>query len=629
MTEYINQEVKKDVSYLNKDFSSFRANLINFVKTYFPDTYNDFNETSPGMMLIELSAYLGDVLSYYTDTSFKESLLQYAKEYKNVINLSQTFGYHINVRAAANTELDVFQLVPALGSGIDARPDMRYALRVNTGGEFIADNATIFRSTQPIDFTNSGSIDPMDVSVYEIDGSGNVLQYLLKKSVPVVSGNIKSQEYTFDNPKIYDKIVIDDERVIEVVDVYDDNGNKWYEVDYLAQDTIMEDIENITYNDPTLSKYRSTTPYILKLKRVPRRFIKRVRSDGLLELRFGAGVSSDADEEIIPNPKNVGMGLSLLNRTTDTSLDPSNFLHTSTYGLAPGNMSLTVRYTTGEGLSDNVGINSITTIQSIAYGTNDNQALDLTAAKASVAVTNPEPARGARAQQDIESLRNNAMANFASQNRVVTREDYIARVYAMPPKFGSVAKAYIVGDSQIDTSDKDYPRDTITNPLALNMYCLGYDTDSKLVGLNTATKENLRTYISQYRLLTDAINIKKAYIINIAIDFEIIVLPTYNANEVLLRCIEYLRNKFHIDKMQINAPIMLNSCKAQLDLIEGVQTVVRVDIKNKFDTNSGFSGNVYDITTATKDGIVYPSLDPSIFELKYPDSDIRGKVNQA
>ena len=247
-------------------------------------------------------------------------------------------------------------------------------------------------------------------------------------------------------------------------------------------------------------------------------------------------------------------------------------------------------------------------------------------AKDSVVVNNPNPAMGGRSAESMENIRQNAMANFAAQNRTVTKEDYIVRAYSMPAKYGMIAKAYIVRDDQIDTSDQTPPQDRISNAMALNLYTLGYDSNKRLMPCNIAVKENLRTYLSQYRMLTDAINMKDAYIINIGIEFEIIALPNYNSNEVLLRSVDYLIKKFDIDNMQINAPILVSSCMAELDQIEGVQTVVEFKITNLFNTEEGYSGNVYDIEMATKNNIVYPSLDPSIFEIRYPDQDIKGRV---
>lgn len=610
--------VKKDIRYLGKDFAQFRQNLITFTKQYFPNTYQDFNESSPGMMFIEMASYVGDVLSYYTDQAFRESILTGAQEEANVLMLSQLFGYRPKLNSPSNAKLDVYQLVPAIGTGEAARPDYRYALSIESGMELSTPDKITFRTTENIDFN-----DNPDVSVYEIDGSNNIVYYLLKKVTTVVSGEFVTRDFTFTEPKQYDKILLPESNVLEIVSVTSDMGQAWHETNYLAQDTVFEDIANISFNDPSLSQHRSTVPYILKLRRTPRRFVSRVRGDLFTELQFGAGISSDADEEIIPNPKNVGSGLEYLRRTTTSNIDPSNFLATSTYGLAPNNEVLTVKYTIGGGIGDNVGVNTIVNIDSVTY-LNDNSTVDLSDIKASVAVNNPEPASGGKGKEDIESIRQNAISSFAAQNRAVTREDYIARVYAMPAKYGSVSKAYIIGDSQQDSTDIDYPRDTISNPLALNLYLLAYDTNGNYTSPNLALKENLRTYISQFRMLTDAINIKSAHIINIGIDFEIIPKPEFNSNEVIVKCIEKIKSMLNNNRMQINGSISISELIAQVDTVEGVQSVPTLNIENI--TKSGYSNVIYDIKSATKNNIIYPSLDPSIFEIKYPNSDIKGRV---
>jgi len=612
--------VKKDVKYLNKDFAQFRQNLINFAKNYFPDTYQDFNESSPGMMFMEMSSYVGDVLSYYTDNSFKESLLSTAEESSNILMLSQLFGYKPRLNAPATCTLDVFHLVPAKGTGANAAPDMAYALTIASGMEVSTEDNITFHTEESIDFSQ----DP-EVTVYEIDVSGNVVRYLLKKQVKVISGTIKSSTFSFVDPKPYDKIILPDTNIIDVISCSDSAGNTWYETDYLAQDTIFEDVANIPFNDPELSAYRSTVPYILKLRKTARRFVSRVRDDNRVELLFGSGVSSDADEEIIPNPKNVGHGLEYLRRTTTSNVDPTNFLYTSTYGIAPSNTTLTIKYSYGGRVEENVGISSIVSVTSVSY-LNETGLVDLSSTKASLAVVNNEPAVGARARQDLDSIRQNAMSTFAAQNRAITREDYISRVYSLPSRFGTVAKAYIVGDSQINTADKTYPAETISNPYALNLYILAQNADGHFTDSNQALLENLRTYLSQYRMLTDALNIKSAFIINLGINFEVIPKPNVNSNEIVLKCIARLKILLHNDRMQINGPLNISSIVSDLDSIDGVQSIPTFEFVNLHSSNKGYSGNQYDINSAIKNNILYPSLDPSIFEIKYPNADIKGKV---
>jgi len=578
------------------------------------------------MMFIEMASYVGDVLSYYTDNQLKESLLPYAGQKSNVLSLAANLGYKQKNKIPATTNIDVFQLLPAKNSTSGKVPDWDYALTLKEGMVVRSEtNGIEFRTTQLVNFKISSSIDPTEVSIYQIDDITKTPEYyLLKKLVPVIAGNIQTETFAFGNAKRFDKILINNSNCIEIVSITDSDNNVWTEVPYLAQDTVFETIANTVQNDPELSQYQNV-PYLLKLKKTARRFVTRFRSDNTLEIQFGSGVSTDSDEIIIPNPDNVGSALNGLQMQFDHPIDPSNFMYTKTYGLAPSNTTLTVKYTTGGGIESNVAAYELKNVVDVTYLI-DSQNLDSTLLRriqASVACTNPNPAVGGKSEETVEEVRQNAMANFASQQRNVTTQDYVVRTYSMPSRFGSVSKAYVIQDQQISP---DLGQSMIPNPLAINLYTLGYDNSGNLTKLNAAVKENLKTYIGQYRLLTDAVNIKDAFIINIGVKFEIITLPEYNSNEVLLKCIEKLKSIFNNKIWQINQPIVLSRIYTELDRIDGVQTVTSVKIVNLYDAAAGYSGNVYDISAATKAGVIYPSLDPSIFEIKNLNSDIIGKV---
>ena len=621
--------MKKDITYINKDFGQFKKNLIDFTKQYFPNTYTDFNESSPGMLFLEMASYVGDVLTYYADNNLKESLLEQASEQQNIFDLAKQLGYNSKSAVAAYVTLDVFQLVPSIGSGDNVRPDYDYALRIKPGMQIKQNNgSSVFRSLDVVDFTYSSSFNPTDVTIYEIDdATKQPIYYLLKKQVRAVSGDIKQATFSFNDPIPYDKVVLSEKNIIDIVSVEESDGDNWYHVSYLAQDTIFEEVPNLLENDPELSAYRSSSPSLLKLRKTSKRFISRLRSDGLLELQFGSGVSDNNDEEVIPNPDNVGNGLSGFQRNVDVDIDPSNFLYTRAYGQAPSNTTLTVKYSVGQGIQDNVPANVLTDIQFIEYDDDINSSASTSIVnfvKSSLSVTNDTPAKGAKSADSLQDIKNNALGNFATQNRLVTREDYIIRAYSMPANFGSVAKAYIVPDDQLIQDNFENSR--VANPLAMNMYVLGYNENKQLTELNQAIKENLKTYLGYYRMLTDAVNIKDAFIINLAIDFEITVLSNYNNNDVLLKCINSLKKYFDPDRWQINQPVIKTDVTNILGNVKGVQSVIAVSFKNVYKTEQNYSGNIYDLNTATRNGIIYPSLDPSIFEVKFPNQDIRGRV---
>ena len=477
----------------------------------------------------------------------------------------------------------------------------------------------------------------MQVSIYESSGDTPVT-YLLKKSVKVSSGNITTEYITFNAAEKYKRIALANTDVTEIISVTDSDNNNWYEVPFLAQDTVFTDMENLSTNDDELYAYSDQAPYLLKLLKTARRFTTFIREDGRTEMRFGAGISDSPDEEIIPNPDEVGSSLPGSPSYLNTAFDPSNFLKTKAYGQAPSNTQLTIRYRYGGGVNHNIMANSLRNVQ-VSNMTLDSTGLStalVTQTRNSIAVNNPLPAAGGRSLESVVEVKNNALAYFQAQARAVTKEDYITRVYALPEKYGNIAKAYIVQDTQLDSQSGANSDDRIINPLALNLYVLGFDAGKRLANANQAVKENIQTYLTQFRMVTDAVNIKDAFIINIGVKFNLLAKTGYNKEEVVLKAIQKVKDFFNIDKWQIGQPIVLADLAYQISLTDGIAAVVPPEdnnpnglpvlITNKFKESEGYSGNVYDITTATKGGVVYPSLDPSCFELKYASADIEGRV---
>ena len=612
---------RKNIQYINRDFGEFRASLIDYAKTYFPTTYNDFTPASPGMMFMEMAAYVGDVLSFYLDNQIQETFLQYARQPNNLYELAYMFGYKPNVTQVATTNIDFYQQVPAILSGSTYVPDFSYALSV-------ADNAILsspispnipFITEDPVDFSVSSSGDPTEVTIYSLNGN-NPEFFLLKKARRAISATINTTQFTFGAPQQFSTVSINADKIIGVLDIFDTDSNEWYEVDYLAQETIFNSIKNTNINDPNLSQYSGDTPYLLKLEQVQRRFVTRVIDTGSLQIQFGAGSATDTDEEITPNPDNVGIGLPFEKDKLTTAYSPSNFLFTKTYGIAPSQTTLTVRYLTGGGVEANIPANSLTNITGDIQFLNNN--LNVSTANyivSSLAVTNPIAADGGGDGDTIEEIRQNSSANFATQLRNVTQDDYLVRALSMPAKYGVISKAYIEPTKAQSVSSGEALG-------ILDLYVLSYDFNKKLTTTSPALKQNLQTYLSFYRMINDSITIKDAFIVNIGVNFDIIVLPNYNSNEVLIQCLAALQDYFAIDKWQINQPIILRDIYILLDKIEGVQTVKNIAITNKVGTSLGYSQYSYDTTGATNGNVVYPSLDPMIFEVKYPNTDIQGRV---
>jgi hypothetical protein len=659
---------KKSISYIGKDFATLKQNLIEFTKTYFPNTYSDFNESSPGMVFVEQAAAIGDMLSFYQDTQLKESMLSYATERKNVIALAQSLGYKPKITTPAVTTLNIYQLIPATGVGVNNTPDESYYLKIKDGLEVesASDSNIIFRTVDSIDFANPTD---RELDVYERDVDGTPLKYLITKKVKAISATEKTTSIQFDDDSDYPSRTLTDTDIISIVSITEEDGSKWYEVPYLAQESIFVEQANIESNTGELSASSSVVPYILEVQKVPKRYSIKVNSDNTIDLQFGTGNNSN-DETLLPNTKNIGLGLANSVSRLNQGIDPSNFLKTNTFGIAPTNKTLIVKYLVGGGISSNVNTEDLTRIKRIEFEEDLLAVEDVSIyneIKNTVAVENVEAAVGGRGAETIEEIRQNALATFGSQNRAVTRQDYVVRALSMPERYGSVAKVYVSPDGEIDNNSpssilsspqniaefvnvvqslqtattqqiqtelvkylnqKKTSIGEVNNPFAINMYVLSYDQNKKLTLLNKAVKQNLKTYLGEYRMVTDAVNIIDGFVINIGVDFEIVVYSNYNKREVLTNCLTELQDYFNIDNWTFNKPINISELELILANVDGVMSVPMVKISNicRSDNNENYSPNRYNIDEATKGKIVYPSLDPSIFEVKYPNKDIKGRA---
>jgi hypothetical protein len=656
----------KNLNYVGKDFSTLKQNLVDFTKTYFPDTYSDFNEASPGMVFIEQAAAIGDVLSFYQDTQLKESMLAYASERKNVVSLAQSMGYKPKVTSPAVTTMTVYQLVPSIGTGVNNKPDSSYYLKIKDGMEITSttNSSITFRTVDSIDFENETD---REIDVYERNTStGEPTLYLITKKVKAISATQKETTATLSDSTDYPSVTISDTNIIQITSLME-GSNKYYEVPYLAQESIFVEKPN-TESNSELSSYSSTVPYILEVQKVPRRFSVKVNSDNTIDIQFGAGKSITGDETLLPNTKNVGLGLANSVTRLNQGIDPSNFLKTNTLGVAPANKTLTIKYLVGGGVESNVNQGDLTTIRRVEFEEDLLSVADLnlySTMKQSVAVENLEAAVGGRGAESIEEIRQNALANFGSQNRAVTKQDYVVRAMSMPERYGSVAKVYVSQDGEIDNNspssilanpntlaeftnlvdslknsskvdiqkelvkflaNKKTSLNEVNNPFAINMYVLGYDGNKKLTTLNQAVKQNLKTYLGEYRMMTDAVNIIDGYVVNIGVDFEIICYSNYNKREVLTNCLTQIQSYFEIDNWTFNKPINISEMELILANVEGVMSVPSVKISNLCREDGSYSANDYNIDEATKGKIVYPSLDPCIFEVKYPNKDIKGRA---
>jgi hypothetical protein len=647
---------RREIKYLNRDFSSFKTSLIEYSKTYFPRTYKDFSDASPGMMFIEMASYIGDVLSYYTDYQFKESLMPYAEERKNVLALANYLGYKTKPTKSSTTNIDLYQLIPSIkDSNNNYIPDNNYALKIREYMEVSNESGVSFITIDPVDFSLDSKFSPREVTVYSRDNYGIPQFFLLKKSTKVIAGKITTASFTVGSSVPFYKISLSENNVIDIIDVKDNDNNKWYEVDYLAQDLIFTETENTSFTNNTYVQYSSEVPKLIKSFKTSRKFVVNVTANNTTYLEFGAGTDATSDEVIYPNSELVGIGLKNISNL-NLNYDTSKLLNSETFGQSPSNTVLTVQYLVGGGLTSNSPSDTIKNISSVTYlndvsGLTPSQNSLLTTVKNSFRISNPSPAVGGQNEESVEEIRQNALANFGSQNRTVTVDDYISRIYSIPPRFGSIAKVMVIPNSDLSIStnqtllngfvnnenqttlinnslENNFRKVNfdVSNPFSLNLYVLSYNSNKNLTQTNEALVYNIRHYLQKYKIISDSINIIDGYIINIGVDFKILVYNNFNKKEVLDQCLQKAKDFFNIDKWYFNQPININQLELELAKVEGVQSISEVVFKNLNQNNGNYSPHEYNLSEATHNKIIYPSLDPSVFEVKFPDNDIRGAV---
>ena len=616
----------KDIKYINRDFDTLKNGLIEYSKTYFPNTYNDFSPSSPGSMFMDMASYVGDVLSFYIDNQVQETFLQYARQESNLYDLAYMMGYKPRATGASTVDIDFYQQVPAKLVSGKYVPDFDYALTIRENAVVSSNlgESTKFLVQDAVDFSVSSSLDPTETTVYSI--SGNQAQwFLLKKSRKAISATISTTTFSFTDSDRFPTVTLNGSNIIGILDITDSDGNVYEEVPYLAQEMVFEKVKNEGDGssdfgpDQEYDSDQAEVPYLLRLKRAQRRFVTRFKSKTRLDIQFGAGNQDLGDSEIVPDPSLVGMGLANGKDKLTAAYNPANFLYSRTYGIAPKNTTLTVRYLVGGGVGANVPSNVLNTLSGTIQFQNTSLGDSETAQRVfdSVLADNPTGASGGDDGDSIEELRENSLGSFGAQLRAVTQEDYLIRALSLPPEYGTLAKVYAEPQRRSELRIGEQPR-------TLDLFVLAYDNNSRLTTATNALKNNLSTYLSQYRTINDSFRIRDGFIINIEINFDVVILPNFNNNQVIANCITQLQNYFNVKNMQINQPILLKEVAILLDKVEGVQTVGDLNFVNKVGGN--YSQYEYDIKGATLNNVIYPSVDPSIFEVKFPNSDIKGRA---
>lgn len=633
----------KQVKYMNKDYSEFKKNLVDFTKFYFPDTYQDFSDSSPGSIFIDMASYIGDTLSYYTDHSFRESLLAYAQETENIVSIAQGLGFKPKLTTPSFCRVSMTALVPA---DADGNLDITYLPQIAHGSAFNAttqNNTGTFLTADLVDFSNAKD---REIKPYSLDPITSLPDTFLviKRNIKVSSVTTKTVDVVVGSPEKFLKVQLQDDNAVEILSVTDAEGNVWYEVDNLSQD--------YRFRDTLVSARGSYDPlYILKPIKVNRRFITRLNRDLKLELVFGSGTGDLTDVWELPDYKSV-YDEQYLQNMTNVALDTLNFTNSNSFGLAPGNTTLTIRYTVSNGISSNVPSNTITQIANLQTVNETRtftggQQSTFNAMISSITVTNDEPATGGSQRSTPEQIRQAAIGFVNAQGRVVTSADYEKRILSMPSKYGAVSKAFALRDQSIayiikqteiakGTAQSGDPDDDILyvedSPVNnnINLYVLGYDNNRRLANLNSTVKQNIKKFLNGYRLLTDRVNIVDAFRVSIGVNYSITVYRGYNTYDVLARVSDSLSKYLDVDRWDINQPIVIDDIFYQIGKVDGVQTVNNLEIINKYQQKHGsdYAPYQYNISENTIDKVIYPSADPCIFELRYPQNDIVGTARQ-
>ena len=593
---------KTSINYTNRDFSSIKEDLINHAKRNYPDTYKDFNESSFGSLMLDTVAYVGDIMSFYLDYQANESFLDSAVEFKNVERLSRQQGYKFTGVPSSTGIVNLYIVVPvnSLGTG----PDLRYAPILKKGTQFSSRNNSPFTLIDSVNFANPNN----ETVVARVnDSTGVPISYAIKAQGRVLSGRVVQETFRVGDYQRFRRLFLSLPNVAEVITVFDSDGNEYYGVDHLSQDIIYKEVANRQNNN---DEVRS----IMRPFSVPRRFVVERDSD-LTYLQFGYGSDDEFNSTASPvDPSSFVLQMNGKGYISDLNFDPSRLMSSSKFGVVPVNTTLTVTYRTNTVENINTAVGTLVNVDNPIFSYNDVRSLSnatISSVNASLEVSNPDPIVGDVSQITSEELRTRTKDFFATQNRAVTQRDYESIVYAMPEKFGAIKRCKIVRDSN------SFKRN-------LNLYVLSEDSNGNLVFANDLLKENLRTWLSSVRMLNDTIDIIDGKIVNLAIDFSIIADSDKNKFDVLNSCILALQERYS-DPMLIGEAFYITDVYNILNDVDGVIDAekVKITIKNGFQ----YSDTRFNIEKRKSADGRYISAPKNVaFEIKFPDSDIKGTV---
>jgi hypothetical protein len=611
MSIEIKKKLKKERSrsYLVKDFSSFRAELLSYAKTYFPEQIQDFSEASLGGLFLDMASFVGDNLSYYLDYQFNELNWATAIETENIRQHLVNAGVEVVGASPAVVNVEFFIQVPAELYNNDYR-EKRAALPViQRGTTLLAEDGPTFNLTEDMDFTQVGADGVLiaNSTATAFTAAGAPTQYILSLVGLCISGTETVETFFISNTHVpFRTITLANESATEIISVSDTSGNTYYEVESLSQDIIYKGIINRSEDNELVQENMELVP-------APYRFMKRMDPrTRMMTLRFGGGNADSLDDDIIPDPSELSLPLYGKKTFSRFSIDPNALLNSHTLGIAPKNTTMRVHYRYGGGLTHNVGSGTIRSINILQIHFPGAVTLaDANSIRATLDVKNSEIAAGGDEAPSIDSLRAQIPMARQMQSRIVSKQDLLARIYTLPSRFGRVYRAGI--------------RNNPDNPMAIRLYILSRNADRKLVTSPDSLKKNLRLYINQLRLISDAIDVLDARIVNFAIKFAIVSHPDTNKNMVVQAVIARIQSVVKIENFQIDQPIMLADLINVIINTTDVVALVELKIRNvtTFVDGRSYSDVSIDVDASTFRGLVIPPAG-GIFELKYPLYDIIG-----
>jgi hypothetical protein len=591
----------KVINYAGRDFNSIRNNLIDYVKRYYPDSFKDFNSAGFGSLVLDTVAYVGDVLSYYADYQLNETFLDTANEYDNVVKIARQLGYKYADSFSSVGTAQFFVSVPASTAGA---PDENYIPVLQANSTFTTTAGQNFTLIDDVNFADPNN----PIIVNKVNAStGAATEFAIKATGRVISGRVERQTETIGEFAKFRKVSLSNSDPVEIINVFDTEGHRYFQVDHLAQEIVFKAIRNNNTDN-------NVVPSILKAVPVTRRFtLERDRKNAYLQ--FGYGSESELTNESVVDPSKIVLQLHGRDYITQESFDPTNLTETDKFGVGPSNTEITILYRVNDSTDVNAAANTLTQPSFPLLRFNNPQSLNsalLSQVRNSLEVTNEDPIVGDIQIPNAEELKQRVYSFYAAQNRAVTIQDYKAISYAMPPSFGAIHRC-------------SFERDFDSFKRNLNMYVISKNKLGFLTATNSTIKENLKTWLSNYKMINDTIDIRDALVVNFGINFSIVADLEENRFNVLNLATQRLRNFFANQQYDITEPLYIVDIYKELNRVPGVIDVIDVQILHK--QGGVYSNTDFDFdSNLSVDGRYLNGEINTVFELKYPSDDVQGSV---